>query len=139
MNLEEFLEQERARPDIDVPVGGDVLNRKRGYAQGLVKRLALEQNMFSRELVAKFFNQHTVGDHHVNSQNNLSTERCKRLGIRHPDMQRIVANKTDMIYFTPAAVEKLAEYFHKRGVIGDYKQKSVVDELRRVALEYSIP
>jgi hypothetical protein len=137
MDLEGFLEQwKKTRDNIKrVSAGKNVLEYKRIADYDLNQELALKFNLFTREIVAKALNKYRLGDNHINSKNNLSTARCKELGIVFPELQKITLDEINRVYLTPTAAEKLAEYFHRRGIIGDYKKEELLEGLVSAASE----
>jgi hypothetical protein len=137
MGLEGFLEQwKKSRDKIKrASTGKNVQEYKRRADYDLNQELALRFYLFTREMVAKALNKYRLGDNHIDSKNNLSTGRCRQLGIVFPELQKITLDEINRVYLSPAAVEKLAEYFHGRGIIGDYKKEQLLEALVSAASE----
>jgi len=137
MDLEGFLEQwkKTRNKSTRIPTGSNIQEYKRKADHDLSQEMALKFNLFIRETVAKALNKYRLGDNHINSNNNLSTARCRELGIVFPDIRRVAMDEINRVYLTPTAVEKLAQYFHKRGIIGDYKKEELLEGLIRAASE----
>lgn len=137
MKLEEFLKQwKKTRDNIKrVSAGKNVLEYKRIADYDLNQELALKFNLFTREMVARALNKYALGDNHINPKSNLSAQRCRAIGIVHPDIQKIAADEINRVYLTPKAAEKLAVYFSNRGIIGDYEKEELLEELISAASE----
>lgn len=137
MNLEEFLEQWKKSRDKStrVPTGANIQEYKRRSDYHLNQELALRFHLFTREMAAKALNKYALGDNHINAKNNLSAQRCRTIGIAPPDIQKITVDEINRVYLTPKAVEKLAGYFHNRGIIGDYKKEELLEGLVSAASE----
>jgi hypothetical protein len=137
MGLEGFLEQwkKSRNKSTRIPTGSNIQEYKRKADHDLSQEMALKFSLFTREMAAKALNKYASGDNHINPKSNLAAERCRKLGIAYPDIQRIVADEINRVYLSPAAVEKLAEYFRKKGIIGDYKREELLEALVRAASE----